>query len=115
MPWAKLTTRRMPNTKDRPAETRKRSPASASEFSTSSTTTITRGAPALADPLAEVLRVALWRDLVTGVRGEDLGDQVRVLRILHRLHGEPRLHRLVIALAHEERPLEPFVARVLPR
>src|SRR5713101_6964216 len=103
----------MPKTSESPAETRKRSPASASALSTCSTRTATARGPG--DPLREVLRQALGRDLLAGIGGEDLGDQVRVLRVLHRLHREPGLDRLVIALAHEERPFEPFVARVLPR
>src|ERR1700681_97295 len=103
----------MPKTSESPAETRKRSPASANALSTCSTSTATaRGS---GDPLRKLLRQALGRDLLAGIGGEDLRDQVRVLGIFHRLHREAGLHGLLIALAHEDRPLEPFVARVLPR
>src|SRR5262249_52744755 len=60
-------------------------------------------------------RPALRRDLVAGVRRQDLRNRMRILRILHTLDGEARLHRLVVALAHEERALEALVAGILPR
>src|SRR5437016_6973856 len=100
----------MPNTSDSPAETRNRSPARASAFSSCSTTLATD-----TNPLRELLRPALRRDLVAGIRRQDLRDQVRVLGILHGLDGEAGLDRLVVALAHEELTLEPVVLRVLPR
>src|SRR5882762_9870828 len=98
----------MPNTSDSPAETRNSSPASASALRSCSIRLAT-GRP------LEVLRPALRRHLVARVGGQDLRDGMRILRVLHRLHREPGLHGLVITLAHEERPLEAFVARVFPR
>src|SRR6266542_5130474 len=102
----------MPKTSERPAETRERSPASISALRSSSPRFATRGAPAR--PLREVLGATLRRHLVARIGREDLGDGVGILGILHRLHREAELHRLVIALAHEERALEALVARVLP-
>src|ERR1700756_275401 len=103
----------MPKTSESPAETRNRSPASASALSACSIRMDTARGPGA--PLRKVLRQAFGGDLVARIGGEDLGDQVRVLRVLHRLHREPELDGLVIALAHEERSLEALVARVLPR
>src|SRR6267143_4694902 len=108
-PCAKLTTRRMPKTSERPAETRKRSPASVSALRSCSPRFATRGSP-----LREVLGATLRRHLLARIGRQDLGDRVRILRILHRLDGEAELDRLVIALAHEERALEALVARVFP-
>src|SRR4029077_6777689 len=93
----------MPNTSESPADTRKRSPASVSALRSCSTT------------LREVLAAALRGRLLARIGREDLRQRVRLLRILHRLYREAELDRLVIALAHEERPLEAVVARVLPR
>src|SRR6266481_3643134 len=92
----------MPNTSERPADTRKRSPASVSALRSCSTT------------LREVLGATLRGHLLARIGRQDLRHRVRILRVLHRLHREAGLHRLVIALAHEERPLEALVARVLP-
>src|SRR5437879_7990722 len=104
----------MPNTSESPAETRKRSAASANALSSCSATKATaRGSTR--DPLRELLRPALRRDLVAGVGGEDLGDRVRILRVLHDLDHEAELHRLVVAFPHQKRTLQPLVARPLPR
>src|SRR5260370_23556839 len=100
----------MPKTSERPAETRKRSPASVSALRSCSPRFATRRAC----PLREVLGATLRRHLLARIGRQDLGDRVRVLGILHRLDGEAELDRLVIALAHEERALEALVARVLP-
>src|SRR5713226_7878767 len=102
----------MPKTSDRPAETRKRSPASVSALRSCSPRFATRGAST--GPLREFLGTTLRRHFLAGIDRQDLGDGVRILGILHRLHREAELHRLVIALAHEERTLEALVARVLP-
>src|SRR5215510_7044469 len=102
----------MPKTSESPAETRKRSPASVSALRSCSARFAMRG-PRLA-PLGEILRATLWRHLVAGIGGEDLGNGVRILGILHRLHREAELDGLVIALAHEERSLEALVRGVLP-
>src|SRR5215475_5521918 len=102
----------MPKTSESPAETRKRSPARVSALRSCSARFATRGVST--GPLREVLGATLRRHLVAGIGGEDLGDGVRILGILHRLHSEAELDRLVIALAHEERPLETLVRRVLP-
>src|SRR5437879_6920617 len=96
----------MPNTSESPAETRKRSAASANALSSCSATKATaRGSTR--DPLRELLRPALRRDLVAGVGGEDLGDRVRILRVLHDLDHEAELHRLVVAFPHQKRALQP--------
>src|SRR5213592_4460090 len=100
----------MPKTSERPAETRKRSPASVSALRSCSPRFATRGAPG--GPLREVLGATLRRHLLARIGRQDLGDRVWILRILHRLDGEAELDRLVIALAHEERALEALVARV---
>src|SRR2546426_5162406 len=64
----------MPNTSESPAETRKRSAASANALSSCSATKATaRGSTR--DPLRELLRPALRRDLVAGVGGEDLRSE----------------------------------------
>src|SRR5207247_11410948 len=104
----------MPNTSESPAETRKRSAASANALSSCSATKATaRGSTR--DSLRELLRPALRRDFVAGVGGEDLGDRVRILRVLHDLDHEAELHRLVGAFPHQKRALQPLVARPLPR
>src|SRR5712691_1754245 len=102
----------MPKTSERPAETRKRSPASVSALRSCSPRFATREAST--GPLREVLGAALRRHLLAGIDRQDLGDRVRILGVLHGLHREAELHGLVIALAHEERALEALVARVLP-
>src|SRR5499425_826875 len=102
----------MPKTSESPAETRKRSPASVSALRSCSARFATRGASTAL--LREVLRATLRRHLLAGIGGEDLGNGVRILGILHRFHREAELDRLVIALAHEERPLEALVRRVFP-
>src|SRR5258708_13308843 len=93
----------MPNTSERPADTRKRSPASVSALRSCSTT------------LREVLGATLRGHLLARIGRQDLRHRVRILRVLHRLHREAGLHRLGIPLAHEERPRERLVIRVLPR
>src|SRR5207245_10018634 len=104
----------MPNTSESPAETRMRSAAGANALSRCSATKATaRGSTR--DPLRELLRRALRCDLVAGVGGEDLGDRVRILRVLHDLDHEAELHRLVVAFPHQKRALQPLVARPLPR
>src|SRR4029453_19633324 len=97
----------MPNTSDSPAETRNSSPANTRALRSCSIRLAT-GWP------LELLRPALRRDFLAWIGRQDLRDRVRILRILHRLHREAELHGLVIALTHEERALEAFVARVLP-
>src|SRR6266849_3864542 len=98
----------MPKTSERPAETRKRSPASVSALRSCSPRFATQEAST--GPLREVLGAALRRHLLAGIDRQDLGDRVRILGVLHRLHGDAELHGLVIARAHEERALEAFVA-----
>src|SRR5437764_404385 len=86
--------RPMPKTSERPAETRKRSPASVSALRSCSPRFATRGAPG--GPLREVLGATLRRHLLARIGRQDLGDRVWILRILHRLDGEAELDRLVI-------------------
>src|SRR5262245_49773773 len=102
----------MPKTSESPAETRKRSPARVSALRSCSARFATRGVSTAS--LGEVFGATLRRHFLTGIGGEDLGDGVWILGILHRLHREAELDRLVIALAHEERTLEALVRRVLP-
>src|SRR5215472_15912355 len=92
----------MPNTSDSPTETRNSSAASPTALSSCSS------------KLREVLRAALRRHALARIRGDDLGDEVRVLGILHGLDDESGLHGLMVALAHEERALAPLVRGVLP-
>src|SRR5690349_1618577 len=102
----------MPNTSESPADTRKRSPARVSALRSCSSRPGTMRR--LATRSLEVLGATLRRHLVARIGRQDLRDRVRILRVLDRLHGEAELHRLVVALAHEERTLEALVARVLP-
>src|SRR5262249_15029157 len=111
-PCAKLTTRRIPKTSESPAETRKRSPASVSALRSCSARFATRGVSTAS--LGEVLGATLRRHFLAGIGGENLGNGVRILGILHRLHREAELDGRVIALAHEERSLEALVRGVLP-
>src|SRR5215813_4806050 len=99
----------MPKTSERPAETRKSSPASVSALRSCSARFSTP-----TDPLREVLGAALRRHLLAGIGRQDLRNRMRILGILDRLDGKAELDGLVVALAHEERALEPLVARVLP-
>src|SRR5438309_9762961 len=104
----------MPNTSESPAETRKRSAASANALSSCSATKATaRGSTR--DPLRELLRPALRRDLVAGVGGEDLGDRVRKLRDLNDHDHEAEQHRLVVAFQHQQRALQPRLHPPRPR
>src|SRR5262245_61384597 len=103
----------MPKTSESPAETRNRSPARVSALRSCPARFATRGVST--PSLRKVLGATLRRHLVARIGGEDLGDGVRILGILHRLHREAELDGLVIALAHEERPLETLVRGVLPR
>src|SRR5262249_57712775 len=92
----------MPKTSESPAETRKRSPASVSALRSCSARFATRGASTAL--LREILRATLRRHLLAGIGGEDLGDGVRILGILHRLHREAELDRLLLPLPPHERP-----------
>src|SRR5256886_7213411 len=106
----------MPKTSESPTDTRKRSAESAAASRSCSTTMADDTRRSLRGPatLREVLSSALRRHLVAGIGRQDLRDQVRVLRVLRRLHDEAGLHRLMIALAHEEWTFQPLVRRVLP-
>src|SRR5947209_19898186 len=100
----------MPNTSESPAETRKRSAASANALSGCSAAKATaRGSTR--DPLRELLRPAPRRDLVAGVGGDDLGGRVRRLRVLHDLDHIGDLGHLVAAFPHQNRGLQPLVTR----
>src|SRR3990167_7761628 len=112
MPCAKLTTRRMPKTRERPTETRKSRAESAAALSSCSTTIVGDIAPPR-PPLRELLRAALGGDALTREGGEDLRHEVGIGGVLDGLHDPGRLHRLVVALAHDALALGSLVGRVL--
>src|SRR5262245_27259077 len=99
----------MPKTRDSPTETRKSRADSATALRSCSSRIAT-----VSRLLREVLRTTLRCHLVARVRRENLGNEVRVLRVLDRLDDKTRLDGLMIALPHEELSLEPFVGRILP-